>query len=201
MTEGDDIRVCPIGPELAPRLAALFDRSNNDCYCRYFHFDGDKYAWQDRLANAPELSRAELIEDVRGRSERALGVIALSGDEAVGWLKLTPARLMHKLYDQRLYRHLPCLERDPSGVYTLGCFFVQPDKRGQGVAHRLVVGAIALAKDLGASALEALPRGGASPSEAELWMGKARTLEALGFEPVHDFEPYPVLRLSLSSNA
>jgi GNAT superfamily N-acetyltransferase len=195
----DELTVVPLEPRLAPVLADMFSRCDNNCYCRYFHFGGDKYAWQDRLANHPALNRAELLQAAGQDSEETTGLVALepTRQKIVGWLKVTPAASLGKLYDQRLYRNLNCLQRNPDGVFTLGCFFIDPDYRGRGLAARLLAAAIELARQLGAKTLEALPRGGAAVSDAELWMGRASTFVAAGFQLVHNFEPYPVFRLEL----
>ncbi len=189
----------PLEPRHAEALAALFDRSAHHCYCRYLHFPGDKYAWQDRLANSPERSRAELIAAVQRQSPEARGVVAIEAatERVVGWLKLSPAQALNKLYDQRLYRRLPCFDRAPEGVFTLGCFFIDPELRGRGLTKPLLKAAIELGRGLGARSLEALPRGASDASDAEYWLGRSSTFLAAGFQVVHDFAPYPVLRLQL----
>jgi GNAT superfamily N-acetyltransferase len=180
-------------------LASLFERCDNACYCRYFAFSGDKYAWQDRLANFPQLSKQELIHGAEQQDVHARGIVAIesSTQHIVGWLKLTPASKLSKLYDQRLYRGLPCFNSDRRGVFTLGCFFVDPAFRGQGLSRRLIEMAIEYARTLGARSLEALPRGEAAASEAERWLGRPSALQAAGFAMVHDFAPYPIFRLEL----
>lgn len=195
----DELSVVPLEPGHAEALAELFDRSEHHCYCRYLHFPGDKYAWQDRLANNPERSRAELIRAVASQSPEARGVVAIEPESkrVIGWLKLSPAQTLDKLYGQRLYRRLPCFDRAPEGVFTLGCFFVEPEYRRQGLAKKLIRAAIELGRKLGAHSLEALPRGASDASDAEYWLGRGSTFLATGFELIHDFAPYPVLRLKL----
>lgn len=192
-------RITPLQPRHAARLAALFERCDNACFCRYFAFEGDKYAWQDRLANDPERSKQELIQGAEQQNPHVRGIVALdpSDDKVVAWLKITPATQLTKLYDQRLYRGLPCFGGDRQGVYTLGCFFIDPAFRGQGISQQLITAAIEHAKALGATSLEALPRGEETASEAERWLGRPSALKAAGFSVVHDFAPYPVFRLEL----
>jgi GNAT superfamily N-acetyltransferase len=121
--------------------------------------------------------------------------VALAGDTLVGWMKAAPARVMAKLYDQRLYRRLPCFEGDREGVFTIGCALVHPEHRRRGVARALVAGAVRLAPAWGARALEAFPRRPREHvSDEELWTGPMGAFSANGFVVVNDFEPYPVLR-------
>lgn len=189
----------PFEPEHVERLLQLFERCDNTCYCRYLHFTGDKHAWQNRLANAPEQNRDEFVTQARARGPEARGVIALApgtGD-AVGWLKISRAADVDKLYQQRLYRGLPCFERPVQGVFTLGCFLVDPDYRGRGLSRALIRAGIDYARTQGATSLEALPRGELAQSPGERWLGRPSALQAEGFRVVHEFEPYPVLRLVL----
>ena len=197
----DTVTVGPFEPEHTERLVELFERCDNTCYCRYLHFGGDKHAWQDRLANAPEQNRSEFVTRARARSSEARGAIAIAQatGRAVGWLKVSRAADVDKLYQQRLYRGLPCFDRPVPGVFTLGCFLVDPDYRGRGLSRELIRAGVALARTEGATSVEALPRGELAQSPAERWLGRPSALLAEGFRIVHDFEPYPVLRLELAA--
>lgn len=191
------------GPEHGPGLEALFEAAGSPCYCRYWHFTGDKNAWLERCYVHTGDNRAELAAALAARSEQARGVVASRDDGAVvGWIKAAPAEVMGKLYDQRLYRKLPCFQGDRSGVLTIGCLLVRPDARHQGLARALVAAVVERATAWGARALEAFPR---RPREAvsdeELWTGPASAFFAAGFVEVNDFAPYPVLRLELSARA
>lgn len=193
------IEVVPFEPEHAGALVRLFERCDNHCFCRYLHFTGDKYAWQDRLANAPAQNRRDFLAAAEVASPEARGVIAFApaSKQAVGWLKISRASDLDKLYQQRLYRGLSCFDRPVAGVFTFGCFFVEPEHRGRGLSRELVRAGIALARSLGATSIEALPRGELANSASERWLGRPSTLVAEGFRVVHEFEPYPVLRLAL----
>lgn len=187
-------------------LADLFTRTGSGCFCRYWHFAGDKNEWLDRLAHAPERNREELLCDLREHSAELQGVIAtLQGGPAqgvppsyvVGWMKLTPTQRVAKLYDQRVYRALPCLTGDRDGVLAIGCFLVDPAQRRAGVARALVRAGVDIARQRGARAIEAFPRGGDGLGDEERWMGPLSAFVAEGFEVLHDFAPYPVLRRAL----
>lgn len=188
--------------EAAPRhaegLSALFERNDSPCFCRWWHFEGDKNAWEDRCANAPDESQSELRERLERGSGEARGLVALAEEEIVGWMKLAPAQVMPKLYAQRLYRGLPCLSGDRSGVFTIGCFLVDERWRRQGVARALVDTAVSVAPGWGARAIEAFPRRGDALSAHEMWTGPVDVLHQAGFVEVFEFKPYPVLRRVLS---
>jgi GNAT superfamily N-acetyltransferase len=123
------------------------------------------------------------------------GFVALQGEQVIGWLKLTAAQQLSKLYEQRLYRGLPCFEGDRAGTYTVGCLLVSEQQRRTGIARSLLQHAVAWARQHGARAIEAFPHRAALPHPAGLWLGPYSLYQELGFQTVHDFEPYPVLRL------
>jgi len=180
-------------------LLGLFARTNTPCHCQYWHFGGDKNAWLDRLFHAPEQNRAAFLESL-GKAEGELrGVVALHGDQAVGWLKLCPAERVTKLYEQRLYRGLPAFSGARDRVLTIGCLLVDDEFRRRGVARALVAHAIVLAEAAGARCIEAFPRRSEQAGAAELWTGPFSIFEQAGFEIVSDFGPYPVLRYTVTA--
>jgi GNAT superfamily N-acetyltransferase len=179
-------------------LRALFEASACACYCRYWHFAGDKNDWQERCSILHGENERELAAAARARSDEARGVVALAGGVVVGWAKVAPAEGLKKLYDQRYYRGLAVLGGAREGVFTVGCMLVHPEHRGRGVTQALARAAVALAREAGARSIEAFPRvvEGRAHDE-ELWMGPASALREAGFTPVHAELPYPVLRLDL----
>lgn len=196
-TGGDDPFDCqPLGPEHVRALSELFERVGSSCYCEWWHFEGDKNAWLDRLAHAPETNRAKLVE--RAKTPGLAGVVALSrtGD-AVGWMKLTFAGAVAKAYAQRPYRGLSCFTGDRERTATVGCFLVDPSCRRRGVGRALLGMGIELARAAGAVAIEAFPRRAEGVRDEELWTGAYGLFAEQGFEIVHDMAQYPVLRRML----
>jgi GNAT superfamily N-acetyltransferase len=180
-------------------LAALFERSACPCYCRYWHFTGDKNAWLERCAHRVADNEAEMRAAIAQRSEQMSGVVALASGTVVGWMKLCDASAIQKLYDQRIYRGLPCFSGDRSGTLSVGCFLVDPEHRRRNVAHTLLAKGIDLARERGAKRIEAFPRRARDVSDGELWMGPVDAFVRAGFKEVHGFAPYPVLRYDLAT--
>ncbi len=191
------VRVVPASAVHAPLLAALFERAGVACHCRYFHFRDVTNAWLDRCAHHPDRNRAEMFSALRDANDEMSGVVALDEAGAVGWLKVAPANSLPKLYEQRIYRRLPCFDGDRAGVFAVGCLLVDPGARRRGTARALLEGAIALVKDRGGGAIEAFPRRGDGLRDDEAWTGPFALFTQLGFQVVHDFAPYPVLRLKM----
>ncbi|MBM4358802.1 MAG: GNAT family N-acetyltransferase [Deltaproteobacteria bacterium] len=190
------VRCEALRSEHAASLAELFVAASSPCFCRFWTFEGDDNAWQLRAATAPESNRGELVTAVTQGGER--GVVALAGDRVVGWLKLAPSEAVPKMFSRRLYRAEPWFRSERAGVFMVGCVLVHPAERRRGVARDLVLTSIAVARELGARALEALPRKLEPPARDEsFWNGPLSTLEAAGFVRVAGVDGYPVLRIDL----
>ncbi len=181
------VKVVSTSAEHAEGLAGLFERSGSPCFCRYWHFTGDKNQWLDRSANRAEENRAEMFDALRQGSDEMRGLVALEGDTVVGFMKLAPAASLTKLYATRLYKGLPVLDRDPEGVLSVGCFLVDERFRHRGVARALLDGGIRLAKSTGASCIEAFPRNAEGVGDEELWTGPLSLFESAGFETITIF--------------
>ena len=197
-------RVLALAAEYAEALSELFERSGSTCYCRYWHFEGDKNAWLERRAHHAERNRAELLDAAARDALEARGLVALGPDDGtrtsplvVGWMKLAPAPSLLKLSTQRPYRGLPGVERERSDCYVVGCFLVDPAFREQGVARALVQAAPDIARLWGARALQAFPYRADSAAPELLWTGPADLLIEHGFRELSGVGPYPVLRLDL----
>lgn len=169
-------------------LAALFERDNSPCYCRYWHFTGTNKEWEARCAFEPEKNRAELAEYLEGT-----GVVALDGDAVIGWMKLVPQQTLVKLLARSPYKGL-----ESPDAFSIGCFLVDPARRRQGVARALVEAAIPIARARGATFLEAYPRVFEGLHDFEQWTGPNKLFESLGFEVHRDQPQYPVLRKRLA---
>ena len=194
----EQLEVVAAQAEHTAALLSLFERSNTPCHCQYWHFTGDKNAWLDRLFHAPEQNRAAFVESLATAHAEPRGVVALHAGKALGWLKLSPAERVSKLYDQRLYRGLPALAGPREGVLTVGCLLVDEEFRRRGVARALLAQAVIIAQSRGARCIEAFPRRSDQAGPAELWTGPFSIFEQAGFKIVSDFAPYPVLRYEVA---
>jgi GNAT superfamily N-acetyltransferase len=184
--------------EHAEALVSLFERTGTACHCQYWHFSGDKNAWLDRLFHAPQENRRAFVAGLESESPELKGVVALAEGRAVGWMKLCPAERVPKLYDQRLYKGLPCFNGPRAGVLSVGCMLVDEDWRRRGIARALLRKGVDLAHAHRARAIEAFPRRHEQARAPELWLGPINVFLELGFRIVSDFQPYPVLRYDVN---
>jgi GNAT superfamily N-acetyltransferase len=207
VTDTPAFKVVSVEPAHAPSLARLFASNGYECYCRFWHFAGTSREWLSRCFQEPGENERQMRALVASGSVEMRGVVAwpvaapaVVPPELIGWLKLAPADAVPKLYDQRLYKGLPVLAGDRSQTYTVACLLVREDFRRRGVARALLAGAIEAARAWGARRLEAFPRSDADVPGSALMTGPTRLFLDAGFEVVHDFQPYPVLRLALDQD-
>lgn len=189
------------GSAHAAGLLELFEAAGSGCFCNYWHFEGDKNAWLERCYLHPDQNRAAL--EARLAAPELCGIVALEGEAVLGWLKVTPASTVKRLYDQRIYRNLPLLQgsaAEREGVYTIACCYVAEAQRGRGLLRQLLAAAAVEVRAAGGTGLEAFPRAtpqGEPLRPDEVWMGPEALFLSAGFVAVSDFRPYPVLRLHL----
>ncbi len=181
----------------APALNELFRRSGCGCHCRYWHFQGDKNGWLDRLRFTPEDSARELTADLADATLGLKGVIAVEGARVMGWMKICAAPRLAKLYAQRPYRGMPDLGADRPGVFAIGCALVDPAERRRGLTRGLLDAAVEAAQRAGATAVEAFPRDASLLGDEELWMGPYQIFVERGFRIAQAIGQYPVLRKEL----
>jgi GNAT superfamily N-acetyltransferase len=205
MSAAGNVRYTLAESEHGSLLSDLFARTDVACHCRFWHFTGTNNDWLARLALDAETNRREMLQALESRSGEMQGMIGIdeTSGAAVGWMKLAPAVAVKKLYDQRVYRTLPIFQ-PPNGAFaareavvTVGCFLVDPAFRRRGVARGLLAAGVAWARENGVRAVEAFPRGAADLRDEEAFAGPLALFAEQGFAVVHDFAPYPVLRLGL----
>jgi len=190
------MRIEPLAPRHLMAFEGLFRASGSPCFCRYWHFTGDKNAWLERCAmDEDESLREQTAAVVRGTDE-ARGLLAFDEDLAVGWMKLTPRASVPKLRGLPVYRALDLGPDD--GVYAIGCFLVHPEHRKRGVAHALLAAADAHVRAWGGRAIEAYPRRTTEPMYPEQVMqGPLAAFLAGGYTQIAGEGQYPVLRKAL----
>jgi GNAT superfamily N-acetyltransferase len=195
------VRVEPLYPSNALAWVRLFEGSGCTCFCHYWHFTGTRHEWLARIFAEPEKNRDEQLALVQAQAPEAGGLVALDGDEAIGWMKLVPRGLVPKLTSRGAYRSL-ALGPDPS-VLSIGCFLVHPAHRQRGVARALLVAAEDYARRVpGVQVIEGYPhRVPHALHDEEAMMGPLGLFLSCGYEQAlpegEEAAPYPVVRKRL----
>lgn len=194
-----EIEVVPLSEADLPGFHALFDAAHSTCFCRYWHFTGNKNDWLERGAFRPEENFEEQAAALRGGDGTALGLIAKGAivpggaTEVIGWMKVAPRATMPKLRALPVYRNLAL--GPEATTFAVGCFLIHPGLRKRGVARALLAGAEDFARTRGAQAIEGYPRRSeATLHDEEAWQGPEAIFRELGYEAVVDVAPYPVYR-------
>jgi GNAT superfamily N-acetyltransferase len=178
-----ELTIRPLTPELWPALVDLFgDRGPaSRCWCMYWRI-GNDYRQNPREAN--QAAFHELVKD-----GPPPGLLAFTGDKAVGWCQLTPRSALPWL--DRTWR----LKRvDDAPVWSLSCFYIRKGYRKKGVTAALIDAALDAARHAGAPALEAYPLD-ADLTPSASGTGFLSTFERAGFKVVaRHVPPRPIVR-------
>lgn len=188
------ITVRPLTRERWPDLEAIFNARGcsvaRGCWCMFYRRSGDS-------APPAGLTRAQRNRaDLRAlaRSDPPPGLVGYRDKVPVGWISLGPREDFRKLERSPVMKPV-----DDRPVWSIVCFVVPSEFRGQGVARALLEGAIAWARKRGVTLLEAYPvdkRG--RGSDDSLWFGVKSMYDDAGFEEVARRRPArPVVRLNL----
>ena len=161
------------------------------CWCMYYRLSGERAGWPTGGARS-ETNRAQMKALVEGGE--ATGLIGYRDGSPVGWISLGPRERYRKLERSPVMRAV-----DDKPVWSVICFVVPAEHRGQGVAKSLLKGAIGWARKQGARILEAYPVDRkAKARDDSLWFGTRRMFEEAGFEVVARRKPgRPVMRKAL----
>lgn len=140
-----------------------------------------------RSGPAPAPSKGQTRAEANRAGLKALvdegpppGLIAYRGKVPVGWVTLGPREGF-----ARRRRSLVMKPVDEKPVWSVACFVVPKEFRGQGVAQGLLEGAVTYTKKRGAKLVEAYPvdKEGRSADDA-VWFGAKSMYDKAGFEVV-----------------
>ena len=155
----------------------------------YYRHSGS-HAPLPRGTTLAKVRRAELKALVDGGNPP--GLIGYRGNVPVGWVSLGPREEYAKLKRSPVMKAV-----DDCPVWSIICFVVPSEYRGQGVARALLRGAIAYAGEQGARLVEAYPVDKPSRSNDDnMWFGAKSMYDDAGFKEVARRKPQrPVMRI------
>jgi ribosomal protein S18 acetylase RimI-like enzyme len=172
--------VRPLTAETWDALAELFREGGDPrwCWCQY---------WRLRSKDFSAAKVPEVRDRLRGQAAGAPpgdppGLVAFDGDRAVGWVSLGPRDAYERIVRSRV---IPKIDEEP--VWSIVCFAVSSNARGQGVGRALLDAAIEFARGRGVDTLEAYPvavDGGEPIHPESAFTGTLPMFERAGFEVV-----------------
>lgn len=128
-------------------------------------------------------------------SNSAPGVLAYADGEPVGWCAIAPREEYPGISRSRTLKPI-----DDLPVWSITCFFVARPHRRRGVARGLLGAAVAHARRMGASVVEAYPVEPEKRSvpDSSIYVGLASMFRRAGFREVaRRSEAQPIMRLVL----
>jgi len=190
------LTVLPLTPERWHDLEALFNARGcsvaRGCWCMYYRLSGSAGPLHSGTTR-PRANRAQLKALVDAGDPP--GLIGYRGKLPVGWVSVGPREEYARL------RRSPVMKPvDDQPVWSIVCFVVPSEYRGQGVARALLQGAITYAKKCGAALVEAYPVDKPTRANDEsMWFGAKSMYDKAGFVEVARRKPQrPVVRIKVA---
>ncbi len=190
------LRIEPVTPDRWDDLARLFGPNGayGNCWCTFFRQTGAEFAagCQDRGAGNRSMLRT-LVRD-----GAVPGLLACRGDDPVGWVSVAPRPEFGRVLRSPITRLEPDARSDAS-TWSVVCFYVPKGERSRGVAHALLSGAVAWARERGATVIEGYPvdPGDDRPPSSSMYVGTIGMFTAVGFREVARHVAWrPVMQLT-----
>ena len=190
-----DLTVRPLNADRWADLEALFAAPGcgaaRRCWCMHYRRTGRTLPDGRPGVDASRTALMKLAS-----SGEPPGLIAYRGRLPVGWVSLGPRGQFARLQRSSVMKAI-----DDTPVWSIVCFVVPLEHRGQGVARSLLEGAIRYARKRGATMLEGYPvdRPGRSSDDA-MWFGAKSMYDDAGFREVARRRPNrPVVRRRTAS--
>jgi GNAT superfamily N-acetyltransferase len=190
------LTVAPLTPDRWSDLEAIFNAKDcsiaRGCWCMAYRLSGSReplpFGMTRSQANHAGL---KALVDSGNRP----GLIGYRGKVPVGWVAIGPRGEYARLKRSPVMKPV-----DEQPVWSVVCFVVPAEHRGQGVARALLKGAIAYARKQGAKLVEAYPVDKPARSKDEyMWFGAKSMYDHAGFNEVARRKPQrPIVRIRLA---
>jgi ribosomal protein S18 acetylase RimI-like enzyme len=187
------LRIARLTPDRWSDLEAIFNAKGcsiaRGCWCMAYRLSGSREPLPPGVTRA-QANRAALKALVDAGNSP--GLIGYRGKIPVGWVSIGPREEYAKL------RRSPVMKAvDEQPVWSVICFVVPPEHRGQGVAQALLRGAVAYAEKHGATLIEAYPVDKPTRSNDDyMWFGAKSMYDKVGFKEIARRKPHrPIVRI------
>lgn len=185
MTDG--LRVIPANEASWQQLQTVFGQRGDaaSCQCQWFRARDREFT--DMPREEREARFREQTACGHPGAPTTSGIVALLGEEPVGWCAVEPRTHYARLLRTRVPWSGRDEDRADEGVWAVVCFVVRRGYRRQGVSTALAVAAVEHARARGARAVEGYPKQ-LAPGKEEIWgelyVGTPGMFEAAGMRVV-----------------
>lgn len=180
----------PLTPDRWADFERLFGRNGayGGCWCMWFRQSGKEY--EANRGNENKRAMCELVD-----AGVVPGAILYADGVPAGWVSVQPREAF-----PRLGRSQAAKRVDSETVWSVVCFFIHRDFRGQGGMRQLLGAAIEHARASGATTVEAYPKDldDIRPTAAAAYVGLLPVFLDAGFvEIARHTKGRPLVRLRL----
>lgn len=161
----------PVTTESFSDLADFFEQYGNPNYCWCMR-------WRLKSVEFREINSKERQSKLESliQSNVPVGVAGYHQGKVVGWCSIAPRETYPLLERSTILKRI-----DNLPVWSVVCFFVAPNFRGQNLSVKLLRSAVTYAISEGASVIEGYP---VEPDKSYRFMGSPAIFEQAGFEEV-----------------
>jgi GNAT superfamily N-acetyltransferase len=166
-----DFEFHPLTSDRWPDLVKLFEYHGNPgyCWCMMWRATSAKYKQLDAAGRQRALHA--LV-----KAHIPIGILAYHAEEPIGWCSIAPRETYARLEKSTMLKRI-----DDRPVWSVVCFFVRRDRRGQGLASKLLQAAVEYAASQGAHLVEGYP---VEPEQSYQFMGSPSIFKVAGFHEV-----------------
>jgi len=146
-----ELRVVPATEAGTVEAVLSLDASTRNCWCQ-FHVLENREARETTRDSRQDLLRTQVAT-----LDPPRGLVALAGEEPMGWCGVEPRTRLRHVLATRLVTGNTRYELDDPKVWAIYCILVPSSLRRRGIATTLLSAAIEHAQSHGARAIEGYP--------------------------------------------
>jgi len=186
-----DLALRPLIPDLFADFEHLFGPRGacGGCWCLFWKLRGK--AFEENTGEPAHRMQKSIVD-----SGTIPGLLAFLDNEAVGWIAVEPRSAYPKLAHSRILKPV-----DEEPVWSVTCFFVAKQARGQGLTVELLKGAVEYVRGQGGNIVEGYPVDAKKNMPAPfIYTGTASAFQQAGFtEVARRSETRPIFRYTIGA--